>query len=172
MKIDLQNTFEAKKIENEFQNREIHKEDGISAPYQHLNDELKVVKNKMRSYVFQGNQLQQHLRKLQKDFYDDMRIIDEKYKRYDGEVFPWRSQDSYTRNQYEYWNITTKHISFTAPEIDEVSIRKAGHDKEIKVLNNICQRIVVLDDLYFQAKLREEDIENELQLQYGQTYDV
>src|SRR5665213_2900703 len=74
---DLQQVFEQKKVENEFQNREQpSKHEGPVPPYQHLLDELKQLSTKRKSFNFQADQLEERLRKLQKNFYDDMTIVD------------------------------------------------------------------------------------------------
>lgn len=167
----LEKIFEEKKIESEFQNREEHTGDAISAPYQPLLDELKLIRQKMKTYAFQGNQLQNRLRSLKKNYYDDMTIIDSNYKAHDGEVFPWNSTEPYTSQQYESWLLLPMPaaLHLEEPVIDEVAIRKAGNEKQIQVLENTCRRIQNLYDMAKTLKYRQLDIKKELNDQYGGT---
>lgn len=162
---DLHDIFEEKKIENEFENREptnTSESDVIKT----LIAERQKLKNQARSYLFQTEQLEKRLYSLQKNFYDDMKII-ENHQGHNSEAFPWRSDIAYTRNQYKFWDIAinTKHIGL---DIQEVSIRRAGHEKEIKVLDNICDRIKVLDEMYFKVTARASKIKKKLNNEYGQ----
>lgn len=162
---DLHDIFEAKKIENEFQNREVHK-DQITAPYQPLVDEMMSLVKRINSFQFQAEQLERRLYFLQKNYYDTMKIIDEDYMAYDGEVFPWRSKEKFTRNKYKFWDVDTKHLNLDL-KVQEVAIRREGHEKEIKVLDNICKRIMALDDMYFKAVTRRREIKEKLNAEYG-----
>lgn len=157
---DLLQVFEDKKLENEFQNREVHPE-GIYPPYQPILDELKIIKTKLKSYVFQANILEDRLRKLQKNYYDDMTIVDNT----PGSVPvspPWKSPVPFTSNQYEWWRIIPGYMVLNNPVIMEVAIRKAGNEKQVKVLDNICRRIQNLDQMAQMLKHRRINLKKEL----------
>lgn len=162
---DLHDLFEAKKIENEFQNRENHPE-GVTAEYQPILDELKLIKNKMRSYAFQVDQLSDRLRHIQRNYYDDMTIIDISMQAPPSP--PWRSVAPFPRSNYEAWTITPTYIATEKPSIIEVAIRKAGNEKNIKILDNICRRILNLNDMAKTLTHRRRDLKKEMNVTYGQ----
>lgn len=161
----LKKLVQQKLLENEFENKPKVR-DGVQAPYQHLMDELEYINKKMTSCIFQGDQLEEKLRDLQKNYYD-MTIVDEKDPNAGGMFPPWKSSSEYTRNKYMYWNPTTKHLNLSGPEIHEVAIRKEGYEKQIKVLENICKRLHTLDELYLTLKTRRDNIRSELRHKHG-----
>lgn len=153
----LKKLVQQKLLENEFENKP-KVSDGVQAPYQHLLDELNYIDKKLQSYNFQGDQLEAKLYNLQKNYYDDMTIVDENHKSTTNP--PWKSSNEYTANKYVYWNPTTRHMNLTGPEIHEVAIRKSGNEKQIKVLDSICKRLKTLDELFFKAFTRKNELRN------------
>ena len=162
----LKKLVQQKLLENEFENKPKTR-DGVQAPYQPLLDEIEYINKRMKSCNFQGDQLEGKLRYLQKNYYDDMKIIDDDYKPYDGELFPWRSLDPHTANKYVYWDVTTKHMNLTGTAIQDVVIRKDGYKKQIKVLDTICRRLMSLDELFFKLHTRKNQLAKDLRSFYG-----
>ncbi len=160
---NISRIFNTKLMESEFENQPLTS-DGVVAPYQPLVDELAEVNKKMRAYDLQGDRLVEKLRKLQKNYYDDMKIIDENYKGYDGEIFPWRSGAEHMRGKYAFWDVQTTHLNLSGPILEQVAIRKhgAGNEKQIKVIDGICQRLMALDEMYHKLYLRRRQIQTEL----------
>lgn len=161
----LDQLFEEKKIENEFQNREAPSY-GEENSQEAMLKEIQGIRKRLNDLNFQALQLENRLRNIQKYYYDDMTIIDNEYKTYDGEVFPWNSSNEYTKSKYAEWPLNTQHLRLTTP-ILQVAIRIEGHKDNVKILNNICRRIMNIDSMAEKLLYRDKTLKNELNNRYG-----
>jgi len=160
----LKKLVQQKLLENEFENKPKVR-DGVQAPYQHLLDEIRYLDKKMKSCHFQVDRLEDRLRDLQKNYYDDMVIVDENHKMMTTP--PWKSSNEYTRNKYVFWDFYIGNMVRQKVCIEEIAIRKEGNEKQIKVLDTTCSRIKALDKLFNKLHTQKNKIKQELNRQYG-----
>lgn len=162
--ININKLIEQKKIENEFQNKEPTKQSGEGiVSHQHLINELAHLNKKRKTFDFQAEQLHLRLRKLQKEYFDDMTIFDLNSTSHDINLAPWKSKSEHTRNKYSAWNITAPYVKVrSTPQITEVAIRREGYEKQIVILHKICRRIQDLNDMAKTVSARQRDIKKEL----------
>lgn len=159
----LSHVFKDKIVEVEFKSPTLNETDEISK--QVLVDEIRTNQRRARNIDVQAEHLYARLRYIQKNYYDDMEIIDA----YSPAKIdpPWKSKVDFTRNKYQYWDVRAYYMSVRPPHIMEVVIRKEGHERDIKVLDAICKRLETLDNMAGQIYHRNKEIKTELVDKYG-----
>lgn len=166
---DLQSRLQQKLMEDEFRNKEPEYQRAASiAPEQPLFDELQYIKRVMATYDSQAHLLRDRLRKLQKNYYDDMSIVDETVDK-PFDQMPWNSTTEYTRNKYASWKISSTYLGVEelGGAIHQVAIRKNGYDNQIKTLNNICERLNSVNAMAAKLYHRKKELKEELNIKFG-----
>lgn len=156
----LSDVFKDKLVEYEFRSPMLDEAGEILPPYQKQIDELRANTRRMRNLDLQAEHLYARLRRIQKNYCDDMQVIDAfTPKRVDS---PWKSATEFTRNKYVWWDVRSAYLAVAVPHMLEVVIRKEGHEKDIKVLDQICKRIESLDVAASKLNDRNDTIKKEL----------
>jgi hypothetical protein len=171
MKIDLQNAFEAKKIESEFENKdplEAFGPDGVMPPpkedlIKEYNHQLHRLKACDREYQL----LTSRLEKIRYNYVDDMKL------RYSpstspihvspSKMDPWNASEQRIRDKYKVWRLKTEYLNIPDPFLIEVAVRADHNEKAISVIDRICRRMDELNNwIAKNAYARARDIKQEL----------